>query len=40
MNGLVIHEAAQVVGADVEAAIDPLHTINFENVDRLRTLKG
>ena len=31
MSRLVIHKAAQVVGADVEAAIAPLHTINFEN---------
>jgi hypothetical protein len=27
MNSLVIHEAAQAVDADVEAAIAPLHTI-------------
>lgn len=31
MVGLVIHKAAQAVGADIEVAIAPLHTINFEN---------
>jgi hypothetical protein len=31
MTGLLIHKAAQVVGADIEAAIAPLNAINFEN---------
>lgn len=33
MTGLLIHKAAQVVGADIEAAINPLNTVNFENRD-------
>ncbi|MBD0337460.1 MAG: hemerythrin domain-containing protein, partial [Cyanobacteria bacterium Co-bin13] len=40
MAGLVIHKAAQRVGADVEAAITPLHTINFENRAHQEQLKG
>jgi hemerythrin superfamily protein len=40
MAGLVIHKAAQQVGADVEAAITPLHTINFENRAHQEQLKG
>lgn len=40
MAGLIIHKAAQVVGADVEAAIAPLHTINFENRAHQEQLKG
>ena len=31
MTGLLIHKAAQVVGADIEAAIAPLNAVNFEN---------
>ena len=31
MLGLLIHKAAQVVGADIEVAIAPLNTVNFEN---------
>jgi len=38
MTGLVIHKAAQVVGADIEAAITP--TINFENRAHQEQLKG
>lgn len=34
MAGLLIHKAAQVVGADVETAIAPLNTVNFENRDQ------
>lgn len=30
MAGLLIHKAAQVVGADIEAAITPVNTVNFE----------
>ena len=40
MAGLVVHKATQVVGADVEAAIAPLHTINFENRAHQEQLKG
>ncbi|MBD2257076.1 hemerythrin domain-containing protein [Pseudanabaena sp. FACHB-2040] len=40
MTGLVIHKIAQRVGADVEAAITPLHTINFENRAHQEQLKG
>jgi len=40
MTGLVIHKAAQVVGADIEAAITPLNTINFENRAHQEQLKG
>ncbi|MBD2666962.1 hemerythrin HHE cation binding domain protein [Richelia sinica FACHB-800] len=40
MTGLVIHKAAQKVGADVMAAIGPLNTINFENRAHQEQLKG
>lgn len=40
MSGLVIHKAAQVVGQDVEAAIAPLNTVNFENRAHQERLKG
>lgn len=40
MTGLIIHKAAQKVGADVEAAISPLNTINFENRAHQEQLKG
>jgi hemerythrin superfamily protein len=40
MTGITIHKAAQVVGADVEGAISPLHTINFENRAHQEQLKG
>lgn len=40
MSGLIIHKAAQVVGADIEAAITPLNTINFENRAHQEQLKG
>lgn len=40
MSGLLIHKAAQVVGADVEAAITPLNTVNFENRAHQEQLKG
>ena len=40
MTGLIIHKAAQVVGADVEAAIAPLHPVNFENRAHQEQLKG
>ena len=40
MNGIVIHKAAQVVGADAEVAIAPLNTVNFENRAHQEQLKG
>ena len=40
MNGIVIHKAAQVVGADTEVAIAPLNTVNFENRAHQEQLKG
>jgi hemerythrin superfamily protein len=40
MSGLVVHKAAQIVGADVEAAITPLNTVNFENRAHQEQFKG
>jgi len=40
MTGLIIHKAAQIVGTDVEAAIMPLNTINFETRAHQEQLKG
>jgi hemerythrin superfamily protein len=40
MSGLLVHKAGQVVGADVEAAIAPLNTVNFENRAHQEQLKG
>jgi hemerythrin superfamily protein len=40
MTGLIVHKAAQLVGADVEAAIAPLQTINFENRIHQEQLEG
>jgi hemerythrin superfamily protein len=40
MTGLLIHKCAQVVGADIEAAIAPLNTVNFENRAHQEQLKG
>ncbi len=40
MSGIIVHKAAQVVGADVEAAITPLNTVNFENRAHQEQLKG
>lgn len=40
MTGIIIHKAAQVVGADVEVAITPLNTVNFENRAHQEQLKG
>lgn len=40
MSGLIVHKAAQKVGADVEAAIAPLNTVNFENRAHQEQLKG
>jgi hemerythrin superfamily protein len=40
MSGIVVHKAAQVVGADIEIAITPLNTVNFENRAHQEQLKG
>jgi len=40
MSGIVIHKAAQVVGADIEVAIAPLNTVNFEGRAHQEQLKG
>lgn len=40
MAGLIVHKAGQVVGADIEAAIAPLNTVNFENRSHQEQLKG
>ncbi|MBR8832270.1 MAG: DNA nickase [Chroococcopsis gigantea SAG 12.99] len=40
VSGLVVHKAAQIIGADVEAAITPLNTVNFENRAHQEQLKG
>ncbi|MBD1934031.1 MULTISPECIES: hemerythrin domain-containing protein [Cyanophyceae] len=40
MTGLLIHKAAQVVGADIKAAITPLNAVNFENRAHQEQLKG
>ncbi len=40
ISGLVIHKAAQVVGKDIQQAIIPLNTVNFENRTHEEQLKG
>lgn len=40
MAGLLVHKVAQIVGADIEAAITPLNTVNFENRAHQEQLKG
>ena len=40
MSGVLVHKAAQVVGADIEVAIAPLNTVNFENRAHQEQLKG
>jgi hemerythrin superfamily protein len=40
MAGIVVHKAGQIVGADVEAAIAPLNTVNFENRAHQEQMKG
>ena len=40
MSGIVIHKAAQKVGADIEVAIDPLNTVNLEGHAHQEQLKG
>lgn len=38
--GVLVHKASQQVGADVQAAISPLNTINFENRGHQEQLKA
>jgi len=38
--GLLIHKAAQIVGADIAIAISPLNTVNFDNRNHQEQLKG
>ena len=40
MSGIIIHKAAQKVGADIEVAIGPLNTLNFEGRAHQEQLKG
>ncbi len=40
MSGLLIHKAAQKVGADIAVAIGPLNTVNFEGRAHQEQLKG
>lgn len=40
MSGVIVHKAAQKVGADVMAAIGPLNTVNFENRAHQEQIKG
>ncbi|BAC90223.1 hemerythrin domain-containing protein [Gloeobacter violaceus] len=40
MAGILVHKAAQLVGADIDAAIAPLNTVNFENRAHQEQLKG
>jgi len=40
MAGMLVHKAAQVVGADIAVAIGPLNTVNFENRSHQEQLKG
>lgn len=40
MTGIMLHKAAQVVGADIDIAFGPLNTVNFENRAHQEQLKG
>jgi len=40
MSGMMLFKAAQVVGADVEVAMTPLNTVNFEGRSHQEQLKG
>jgi hemerythrin superfamily protein len=40
MSGIIIHKAAQKVGADIEVAIGPLNIVNFEGRAHQEQLKG
>lgn len=39
MTGLLIHKVAKIVGADIEMAIAPLNTVNFDNRTHQKQLK-
>jgi hemerythrin superfamily protein len=40
MFGIEVHKASQVVGSDIEKAISPLHSVNFENRGHQELLQG
>jgi hemerythrin superfamily protein len=40
MFGIEVHKASQVVGTDIEKAISPLHSVNFENRGHQEQLQG
>jgi hemerythrin superfamily protein len=40
MSGLIVHKAAQIAGSDVEEALAPLNSVNFENRAHQERLKG
>lgn len=40
MTGLVIHKVAQTVGDELQAAMEPLNKVNFENRAHQEVLKG
>ncbi|NMF60187.1 hemerythrin domain-containing protein [Pseudanabaena yagii] len=40
LAGLLIHKAAQIVGADIAIAISPLNTVNYDNRSHQEQLKG
>jgi hemerythrin superfamily protein len=40
MAGILVHKAAQVVGADIAVAIAPLNAVNFENRAHEEQLRG
>jgi hemerythrin superfamily protein len=40
MSGVLVHKCAQVVGADVMAAISPLNAVNFDSRAHQEQLKG
>jgi hemerythrin superfamily protein len=40
MFGIEVHKASQVVGSDIEKAISPLHSVNFENRGHQEQLQG
>ncbi len=40
MFGIEVHKASQVVGSDIEKAISPLHSVNFDNRGHQEQLQG
>jgi hemerythrin superfamily protein len=40
LAGLLIHKAAQIVGADIEVALLPLNAVNYDNCTHQEQLKG